>query len=476
MTDRNLPFRSVNPATEEVVVEVPFLEEEAIDRRLAAASEASSEWRQCPFGARGRLLEALAARLEEEREPLAKLATQEMGKLLAAARAEIDKCVWLCRHLANHAEGWLAPEWISREQDVVEVRCEPLGTILAIAPWNFPYWQVLRAVAPALAAGNTVLVKPSELVPGTVLALERLLVGAGFPPGVCQLLWVPRSGIADLIRDPRVHGVCLTGSERTGREVAALAGAALKPVVLELGGSDPFLVFPSADLAAALECAVSSRIQNNGQSCIAAKRFLLHRAVADEFERRLVAAFEALRLGDPRSPETELGPLVSVQACERLEQQVRNSIDAGAELLTGGVRRPGPGAFFLPTVLRNPPPGSPAFEEELFGPVATVYRFETVSEALELAAAPGFGLGASVWTRNEREAEAVVRGVRAGTVAVNSMVASDPRIPFGGSGRSGFGRELGRQGVLAFTHVKAICGVAASDRERAAATGRREIR
>jgi succinate-semialdehyde dehydrogenase/glutarate-semialdehyde dehydrogenase len=474
MGSPDLPFRSVNPATGEIVEAVPFHEQQEVEARLERASQALRTWRKFSVADRGKLLEAVAQCLEEEADRLADLACREMGKLLVAARAEVEKCAWLCRFFGKQASDWLASHWIAREKDVVEVRFEPLGTILLITPWNFPYWQIFRAAVPALAAGNTVLVKPSEVVPATALAVEEVFFKAGLPDGVVQLLLVPRSSVSRWIHDRRIHGVSLTGSERAGREVAAVAGAALKPLVLELGGSDPFLVFPSAKLDQALSCAVQARIQNNGQSCIAAKRFLLHETIAEEFERGLVSAFQKLRIGDPKDPATELGPLVNCEAAERLELQVQKSVAAGAELLFGGCRRPEGSAYFLPTILRNPPPGCPAFDEELFGPVATVFRFRTVQEAVELANAPGFGLGASVWTQNEAEAEELARELKAGTVVVNGMVASDPRIPFGGSGRSGFGRELGREGLLEWTHVKAIAG--ASGPARPTAPGQPESR
>lgn len=462
MTAIDPPFRSVDPTTGAPVLRLPFDEPAKVESRLERCARAARSWGELEIRERAPYFDQLASVLERESESLAELATREMGKLLRASRAEIEKCARLCRHLASCAAGYLAPETVAADSGGIEVRPEPLGVILAITPWNFPYWQILRAAAPALAAGNTVLVKPAECVPATASALARLFELAGFPESAFELLFASRTEVGGVIEDARIAGVSLTGSEAAGRSVAARAGKSLKPTVLELGGSDPFLVFPSADLERAVDAAVEARIQNNGQSCIAAKRFLVHEAIYSEFERRLLERFATLAVGDPRDPSTDLGPLVHEEACARLESQVRASVQAGAELLLGGGRRPGPGAFFEPTILREPPRGCPAFEEELFGPVASLFRFRTLKEAVELAGAPGFGLGASLWTRDPQEATRAARELRAGTVAVNRLVVSDPRVPFGGVGRSGYGRELGRQGVLAFTRLKAVFGLSGS--------------
>ncbi|HEX4954639.1 MAG TPA: NAD-dependent succinate-semialdehyde dehydrogenase [Thermoanaerobaculia bacterium] len=451
-----MAIETVNPATGERLASFPPLSPTQLEAKVARAAAAFRTWRTTPVAERcaavGRAGDVLAA----EKDRLARLATLEMGKPLASAVAEVEKCAWVCRFYAENAAAMLAPQPVETEASWSLVRHDPLGPLLAVMPWNFPYWQVFRFAAPALAAGNVGLLKHASNVPQCALAIEEVFRRAGLPEGCFTTLLVEADAVAGLIADPRVAAVTLTGSEGAGVAVGRAAGAALKKVVLELGGSDPFLVMPSAELGKAIETAVTARTLNNGQSCIAAKRFLIHEEVANAFELGFVARMATLRVGDPFDPSTEIGPLATPAIAAQLEEQVAQSVAAGARLLLGGRRVPGAGNYFEPTVLTDPPLGSPAWGEELFGPVATLFRVASLDQAITLANATRFGLGASAWTRDPAEQERLATELEAGSVFFNSMVKSDPRLPFGGIKHSGHGRELGAWGLREFVNLKTV--------------------
>jgi succinate-semialdehyde dehydrogenase/glutarate-semialdehyde dehydrogenase len=379
-----------------------------------------------------------------------------MGKPARSAADEAAKCAWVCRHYAEHAEPLLADEIVPTDAARSYVAFQPLGVVLAVMPWNFPFWQVFRFAAPALMAGNVAVLKHASNVPQCALALEDILRRAGFDGDEFQTLLIGSPRVAAVVRDPRVVAVTLTGSEHAGSEVAAEAGRAIKKTVLELGGSDPFIVMPSADLELAVRTAVRARIVNNGESCIAAKRFIVHRHIADEFERRFVAGMEALVVGDPLDVRTDIGPLATPQILEDVARQVEHSVAAGARLVSGGKRLAGKGSFYAPTVLADIPRDAPAYREEIFGPVASLFRVRDAQEAIAVANDTTFGLAASVWTRDTDERECFVRDIESGAVFVNAQVVSDPRLPFGGVKRSGYGRELSREGIREFVNVKTI--------------------
>jgi succinate-semialdehyde dehydrogenase / glutarate-semialdehyde dehydrogenase len=394
--------------------------------------------------------------LDERKDAYARLMTLEMGKLLSAAREEAAKCAAGCRYYAEHGPRMIANEPVADGDEHGYVAFHPLGVVLAIMPWNFPFWQVIRFAAPALVAGNVGLLKHASNVPQCAVALEQLFRDAGAPAGVFQTLLIGADAVPALLADRRIAGATLTGSEGAGSKVARDAGAHLKKSVLELGGSDAFIVMPSADLDRALETAVRARTINNGQSCIAAKRFIVHERVAPEFERRFVAAMSALRIGDPMDSATQIGPLAHQQGAADLDAQVKETLARGARALTGGERLRRAGFFYAPTVLVDIPEDSPAYRDELFGPVASVFRARDASDAVRIANDTRFGLGAAVWTTDDREAAYFARELEAGTVFVNGMVASDPRFPFGGVKASGFGRELSSYGLREFTNVKTV--------------------
>ena len=399
---------------------------------------------------------AAADILEKEKTRLGGIMTAEMGKPLKAAMEESVKSAWGCRYYAENAEAFLRDEPAPTDGGTNYIRYQPVGAVLAVMPWNFPFWQVFRFAAPALMSGNVGLLKHASNVPQCALAIEEIFRRAGFPDGVFQTLLIGSEQVSRLIDDPRVAAVTLTGSEPAGVQVASQAGKRIKKTVLELGGSDPFIVMPSADLQAAAETAVKARVINNGQSCIAAKRFIVANAVADDFERRFVERMQSLRIGDPMDESTELGPLATKQILEDLEDQVRRSVAAGARVLTGGRRLNRPGNFYAPTVLTAIPEKAPAYGEELFGPVASLFRVPDLDAAIHLANDTPFGLGASVWTNDERERERLIDEIEAGQVFVNGMTASDPRLPFGGVKRSGYGRELSIYGIREFVNIKTV--------------------
>jgi succinate-semialdehyde dehydrogenase/glutarate-semialdehyde dehydrogenase len=451
-----MPIRSVNPATGEVIAEFEPLDSAAIDKRLERAWAAYKAWRGVPIAGRAPCLERAAAILESEQDRLGRIMTSEMGKTLRSARAEAAKCASACRYYGSEGARFLADERVQTDATDSFIRYQPIGPVLAVMPWNFPFWQVFRFAAPALMAGNSGLLKHASNVPQCALAIEDVLCRAGFPEGLFQTLLVGSDRVERILDDPRVAAATLTGSEPAGRDVACKAGRRIKKTVLELGGSDPFIVMPSANLDEAVATGVQARLINNGQSCIAAKRFIVAEAIADEFEQRFVARMAAARVGDPMLDETELGPLATPQIREGLEDQVRRSVGAGARVLTGGSRIAGKGNYYQPTVLTGVRKGTAAYEEELFGPVAVLSRVRGVDEAIELANDTGFGLGASVWTNDAAERSRFVDGIESGQVFVNAMVASDPRLPFGGVKRSGYGRELGMFGIREFVNIKTV--------------------
>jgi succinate-semialdehyde dehydrogenase/glutarate-semialdehyde dehydrogenase len=379
-----------------------------------------------------------------------------MGKPIQSARAEAAKCALACRYYAENAERLLADERVETNARLSFIRYQPLGPVLAVMPWNFPFWQVFRFAAPALMAGNVGLLKHASNVPQCALAIEEIFQKAGFPDGAFQTLLITPAQVPRVLQDPRIVAATLTGSELAGSQVAAEAGKQIKKTVLELGGSDPFIVMPSADLESVIPTAVQARTINNGQSCIAAKRFIVAEAITGEFERRFVRAMESIKIGDPMDEATALGPLATPQILESLHDQVRRSVAAGARILTGGKRLDRPGNYYAPTVQANIPESAPAFSEELFGPVAALFRVRDAAEAIRIANATTFGLGASVWTNDPGERDRFIDEVESGAVFVNGMVASDPRMPFGGVKRSGYGRELGAYGIREFVNVKTV--------------------
>jgi succinate-semialdehyde dehydrogenase/glutarate-semialdehyde dehydrogenase len=458
-----MAIESINPATGRRGPSFADLMEGELEEKFERARLAFATWSRLPLSSRAGVVAHAGEIFAREAEQLGRLATEEMGKLVEAARQEAEKCARGLRYYAENAEAFLRPEVIadppggSGPADARgEVHYEPLGAVLAVMPWNFPFWQVVRAAAPALVAGNVVLLKHASSVPRCALAIEDVFRRAGAPEGVFQTLLVGADEVPELIADPRVAAVTVTGGEEAGRRVAAIAGQSLKKTVLELGGSDPLIVLADADLPRAVATAVKARIVNNGQSCIAAKRFIVVEAVYDTFAAGFVAAMSALRVGDPMDPATEVGPLASMGTLETLMDQVKRSVQAGARVLTGGRRLERPGAFFAPTVLADVPRRAPAFAEEMFGPVAALLRARDADEALALANATPYGLAASVWTRDRAQARRFARELECGTVFVNDMVASDPRFPFGGVKASGYGRELGPWGLREFVNIKTV--------------------
>jgi succinate-semialdehyde dehydrogenase / glutarate-semialdehyde dehydrogenase len=456
------PIATVNPVNGELLESFEPYDATAVERRLAATAAAAPLWARSSFDERSRLLLTVAELLEGESPDIARVITTEMGKPFAQAKAEVVKCAVAFRWFAENAEAMLADEDVAVEGAEGRVLYQPLGAVLAIMPWNFPLWQVTRFLAPALMVGNVGLLKHAPSVPRTALLLEDLLRRAGAPDGVFQTLLIGTDQVPGVIADPRVAAVTLTGSVRAGRVVATQAGAAGKKVVLELGGSDPFVVLPSADLARAVSTGVQSRVQNAGQSCIAAKRFIVHRDVAEEFTKRFVAAMDELVVGDPFDPATEVGPLVTATARDTIEAQVDDARVKGASILCGGERVVGPegkdhpGFFYRPTVVTGITPSMRVATEEVFGPAALLFVADSADEALALANGTEFGLGSNVWTNDPAEQRRFVVELEAGQVFVNGMVTSMPQLPFGGVKSSGIGRELARHGLHEFCNVKSV--------------------
>ena len=451
-----MAIATVNPATGQVVKTFESLSDRQLEVKLQKAADTFLSYRNTPFAERAGLMVNAAAILEKEKENYARVMTTEMGKTFRSAIDEAVKCAWVCRYYAENAERFLADEVVQTTAKRSFIRYLPLGPVLAVMPWNFPFWQVLRFAAPALMAGNVGLLKHASIVPQSALMIEEIFHKAGFPDGVFQTLLISSQKVDRVLGDPRVAAATLTGSEGAGVEVGMGAAKRIKKVVLELGGSDPFIVMPSANLDAATNTAVKARIFNNGQSCIAAKRFIVAEAIADKFEKMFAEKMAALKVGDPFDEATELGPLSSAQGLEDLDRDVKATVEAGAKVLTGGKPLDRPGNFYTPTVLTNIPKGSPAHKEELFGPVASVFRAKDLEDAIRIANDSRFGLGASAWTNDDQERERFVNELEAGMVFINRMVASDPRLPFGGVKWSGHGRELGVHGIREFTNIKTI--------------------
>jgi succinate-semialdehyde dehydrogenase / glutarate-semialdehyde dehydrogenase len=456
---------SRNPATGELLKSFDELDSTLIEGKLERAARAFSRYRRTSMDERARLMRRTTEIIEEEKEQLARLMTLEMGKPIRAAIAEAEKCAAVCRYYAENAERFLADEAVEAGKQSSFIRYQPLGIVLAIMPWNFPFWQAFRFIAPGLMAGNVGLLKHASNVPQCALAIEDVLTRAGFSNGEFQTLLVGSVAVERLIRDPRISAVTLTGSEQAGSAVARVAGECLKKTVLELGGSDPFIVMPSANLELAAATAVTARTINNGQSCIAAKRFIIADSVYDEFEQRFTEGMRALRVGDPLDPATEIGPLATESIRDELHEQVTETVQRGARLVTGGTMMAGDGWFYEPTVLADIPYGSPAHRDELFGPVASLFRVADMDEAIRVANDSVFGLGSAAWTQDAAEQRRFSDEIEAGLVFINGMVASDPRLPFGGVKRSGYGRELGRVGIREFVNIKTVVEEAAQPAE-----------
>jgi succinate-semialdehyde dehydrogenase / glutarate-semialdehyde dehydrogenase len=451
-----VPIATVNPATGETLRTFEALNPSQIAEKIRCAVEAFRINRARTFDDRASRMRRAAEILDERKDEYGRLLTTEMGKPVKAAIAEVQKCASVCRYYADHAQEHLADEQVKTDAQESFIRYEPLGPVLAVMPWNFPFWQVFRFAAPALMAGNVGLLKHASNVPQSALAIEQVLRDAGFDRDEFQTLLIGADQVGPILEDERVRAATLTGSEPAGASVASTAAKRIKKSVLELGGSDPFVVMPSADIDEAVKIAVKARIVNNGQSCIAAKRFIAHEKIYDQFTTKFVAAMEALKIGDPMDEATDIGPLAMPQIVDDIEKQVRDSVAAGAKLLCGGKRIGERGNFYAPTVLADIPRTAPAYAEETFGPVASLFGVRDAEEAITLANATTFGLGSSVWTNDRAEADRFIDGIEAGQVFINAMVASDPRVPFGGAKHSGFGRELGVLGIREFVNVKTV--------------------
>ncbi len=451
-----MPIASINPATGETIKTFEPLNEEQINEKLQRAADTFRSYRHTPLAEREQWMMRAAEILETEKNDFARLMTTEMGKPIKGAVGETEKCAWVCRYYSESAKHHLADKIIETDATKSYVRFQPLGPVLAVMPWNFPFWQVFRFAAPALMAGNVGLLKHASNVPQCALAIEEIFRRAGFPDGAFQTLLVGSEAVETILTDRRVVAATLTGSEPAGRSVASIAGKQIKKTVLELGGSDPFIVMPSADMEQAVATAVKARTINNGQSCIAAKRFLIAGEIYDEFERKFVEEMKALRLGNPLETATDIGPLATEQILKDVDSQVQTSVAAGAHILTGGKKLERAGNFYEPTVLANIPSNSPAYCEEVFGPVALLFRVKNIDDAIQLANATAFGLGAAAWTNDTHEQEIFIDELEAGCVSINGMVASDPRLPFGGVKNSGYGRELGEFGIREFVNIKTV--------------------
>jgi len=447
---------TTNPATGQVLKTFEAHTDAQIDEKLQRAADAFSRYRKSSFSERAKAMAKAGDILEAEKEQFAKVMTTEMGKTLRSAVDEAAKCAWVCHYYAEHAEKFLADEVVETGAKKSYVRYQPLGAVLAVMPWNFPFWQVIRAAAPALMAGNVMLLKHASNVPQCALLIEDIYRRAGFPEGVFQTLLIGSAKVDPILNDPRVFAATLTGSEGAGIQVGMGAAKRVKKVVLELGGSDPFIVMPSANMDEAVANAVKARILNNGQSCINAKRFILAEPIAEEFQKRFVKTMQDLKVGDPFDNKTDLGPLSTADGLKDIEQQVEESVRSGVRILTGGKKIDGPGFFFAPTVMTDIPKDSVAYREEFFGPVANVFRAKNIDDAIRIANDTRFGLGASVWTNDDRERDQLINDIESGMVFVNKMVSSDPRLPFGGVKWSGYGRELGVHGIREFTDIKTV--------------------
>jgi succinate-semialdehyde dehydrogenase / glutarate-semialdehyde dehydrogenase len=452
-----MAIATINPATGETLKTFTPLTDAEIEAKLALAASTFKQYKKTTLSERSQWLKQAADILEQDKLKFARIMTTEMGKPLASAIAETEKCAVVCRFYAEKAWEFLADVVVGSDASHSYVSYQPLGVILAIMPWNFPFWQVFRFAAPALMAGNVGILKHASNVPQCALAIEEILTQAGFPPGAFQTLLIGAERVSAIIADERVKAATLTGSEPAGIALASAAGKQIKKVVLELGGSDPFIVLESADIKEAVTTAVKARMLNNGQSCIAAKRFIVSESIADEFQSQLIAQYQALIIGDPMQPDTDIGPLATPTICSELEQQVQTAVKQGGKILLGGEAiTDRPGNYFPPTILANIPPDAPIAQEEFFGPVALLFRVANIDEAIALANNIPFGLGASAWTNDFTERERLITEIEAGAVFINGMVKSDPRLPFGGIKRSGYGRELSIQGIHEFVNIKTV--------------------
>jgi succinate-semialdehyde dehydrogenase / glutarate-semialdehyde dehydrogenase len=446
----------INPASGELLWEYEQHSDELVEAKLQLAAETFQNYRRVPFVERAQKIARVADILQNGREKYARLMTQEMGKTLRSAVQEAEKCAFGCRFYSENAESFLAREEVKTNAARSFVLYQPLGPVLAVMPWNFPFWQVFRFAAPALMAGNVALLKHASNVPRCALAIEEIFREAGFAEGVFQILLIESKRVNSVIADRRVAAVTLTGSVGAGMSVASAAGKAIKKTVLELGGSDPFIVMPSADLDRAVETAVQARVINNGQSCIAAKRFIVDEQIAERFEEKFVKRMASLKVGDPMDSATDVGPLATPDVLHGLEEQVHKTVQMGARVLTGGKRLNRQGNFYEPTVLSHIPEGSPAYDDELFGPVASIFRAQGMEDAVRIANNSPFGLGACAWTNDADERETFIQEIESGLAFINGMVASDPRLPFGGVKHSGYGRELSHHGIREFVNVKTV--------------------
>jgi succinate-semialdehyde dehydrogenase / glutarate-semialdehyde dehydrogenase len=452
-----MAIATINPATGELLKTFEPLSDSQIEAKLKLAAATFPQFRRLTFADRAAMMNHAASILENDKEDLGRLMTLEMGKTFRSAVDEAVKCAWACRYYAENAERFLADEDIATNAKRSYVKYQPMGVVLAIMPWNFPFWQVFRFIAPGLMAGNVGLLKHASNVPQCALKIEEILRRAGFPEGAFQTLLIGARQVDAILGDPRVAAATLTGSEGAGVEVGISAARRIKKVVLELGGSDPFIVMPSADLDLAVDTAVKARVINNGQSCIAAKRFIVAEEIADKFESAFAVKMQALKVGDPMDASTELGPLATADAVTLLQADVNTTVKAGAHVLTGGKALKRPGSYFAPTVLTDIPKDSPGYREELFGPVACVFRVRDIDAAIRVANDSRFGLGASAWTNDAAERDRFASEIDAGMVFINKMVVSDPRMPFGGVKWSGHGRELGgAHGIREFTNIKTV--------------------
>jgi succinate-semialdehyde dehydrogenase / glutarate-semialdehyde dehydrogenase len=451
-----MAIASINPTTGETLKTFEALSAEQIEEKLQLAADTFRTYCRTSLEERARMMTRAADILESDKNALAKIMTTEMGKPIKAAVSEAEKCAWVCRYYAENAQRHLADQIVETNAGKSYVKFQPLGPVLAVMPWNFPFWQVFRFAAPALMAGNVGLLKHASNVPQCALAIEEIFTRAGFPRGAFQTLLIGADAVEGILNDERVAAATLTGSEPAGRSVASIAGKQIKKTVLELGGSDPFIVMPSANLDEAVTTAVKARTINNGQSCIAAKRFIVAKEIYEEFERRFVDQMRALRIGDPMEESTDIGPLATPQIVNDLEEQVQKAVAAGARVLTGGKRPDRPGNFFEPTVLVNLDLKAPVSCEEIFGPVAMLFRASGIDEAIQIANSTPFGLGSSAWTNDSKEQAQFIEELEAGSVFINGMVASDPRLPFGGVKHSGYGRELAEFGIREFVNIKTV--------------------
>jgi succinate-semialdehyde dehydrogenase/glutarate-semialdehyde dehydrogenase len=451
-----MAIQSVNPSTGKLIKEFSPLTTVKVEQVLRRATETQKQWGRLSVEQRARFVRTLASGLKKERERLARLAALEMGKPITQGIAEIDKCIAACEYYAAQAGRLLASEKVSTGADKSYVRLDPLGLVLAIMPWNFPFWQVIRAAVPVLLVGNAIIVKHASNVPQCALAMQKVFERAGFPRGIFQVVLLETKKVPDLINDQRIHGVTVTGSADTGSKVAALAGRAIKKTVMELSGSDPFIVLADADLKKCCAVAARARLFNTGQSCSNAKRFIVVKKVAQQFTELFIEQLQTYKIGDPLEPSTKIGPLATRDQLSRLDRQVKSSVRRGAKILLGGQRIKRPGFFYQPTVLANVRRGMPAYHDELFGPVASIIVVSDEKEALRVANDTEFGLGASIWTRDVARAEKMTMEIQAGQVTINGQVRSDPRLPFGGVKKSGYGRELGSYGIREFVTIKSV--------------------